>query len=573
VFYQSLTLQRPFTGGNIPQIVAAHLQHRFEPLKNIRPDLPVALSGWVENLFAFDREQRPASARAALQKLQAIQSVIRVTKALSATAVVPLAVLKQTQMLELPKVGDFPGQPTKTQKYAPSTEPQPAPAAPEPEIEGVPEEAPPEGYEAAEHGELPDEGDATPTPTYFPPSGELIPDSRPKTPLQKLWHRVTQSQFFLISVVVHVVFVLIAGIFVVQSITAKRKLTFTSSPPSPNPSQRALEHKVQMAKKQNTMSAPAQAKRITTTGLAKISLPDMPAISASTDFNAGKMAGMGGTGVGIGFKGGVATSGGKGALGGPISFFGMRGKSESVLKATFYDLKQSKSKKPLNKITNDGAFCQEVLKFVKDNNWNKSYLSNYYQGSAPLFAPRLYIPMDESGEAPKAFGVEKDVNPFFWLIHYKGRLKATQKGTFRFVGCGDNVLFVRFNRQNVLDGSGDTVFVLDPSCNSNPPELLGPACAPGWQLKAGKWFQVNQGQSYDIEILVGDAAGGLFSAYLFYEEKGATYPKRPDGSGLIYPLFDLENSPMPPILKPSPLNPPFLDKAPQIFQGVKGGIL
>jgi hypothetical protein len=484
--------------------------------------------------------------------------------------------MMQPQMLEIPQAGDFPSHPANTQKFAPSTVPQPAPvapaAAPEPQIEGVLEEAAPEGFEAAEHGDLPAKGDATPAPTYFPPSGEPIPNSGPQTPLQKLWQRITQSQFFFISVVVHVVFVLIAGIFVVQSITAKRKLTFTSAPPSPNRSQRALEHKVQMAKKQNTMSAPAQAKRITTTGLAKVSLPEMPAITATTDFKAGKMAGMGGTGVGIGFKGGVASAGGKGALGGPISFFGMRGKSEGILKATFYDLKQNKSKKPLNKISNDEQFVEEALKFVKNNNWDKSYLSNYYQAPAPLFAPRLYIPMDESGEAPKAFGVEKDVNPGFWLIHYKGRFNATQKGTFRFVGCGDNVLFVRFNRQNVLDGSGSTKTSLYPSINTSPAEFLGPACADGWQLKAGKWFQVNPGQSYDIEILVGDAAGGQFSAYLFYEEKGASYPKRPDGSGFIYPLFDLEKSPMPQIQKPSPLNPPILDKASPIFQGVKGGM-
>jgi len=42
------------------------------------------------------------------------------------------------------------------------------------------------------------------------------------------------------------------------------KLTFKGGPPSPNRSERAIEHKVQMAKKQNTMSAPAISKRIVT---------------------------------------------------------------------------------------------------------------------------------------------------------------------------------------------------------------------------------------------------------------------------------------------------------------------
>jgi hypothetical protein len=35
---------------------------------------------------------------------------------------------------------------------------------------------------------------------------------------------------------------------VVQRYQANRKLTFKGGPPSPNPSTRALEHKVQMAK-------------------------------------------------------------------------------------------------------------------------------------------------------------------------------------------------------------------------------------------------------------------------------------------------------------------------------------
>ena len=64
------------------------------------------------------------------------------------------------------------------------------------------------------------------------------------------------------------------------------------------------------------MSAPAQAKRITTTGLSKVSLPDMPVISTSTDFTPGKMAGMGGTGMGLGMAGGMGGAGGGGG-GGP----------------------------------------------------------------------------------------------------------------------------------------------------------------------------------------------------------------------------------------------------------------
>src|SRR5207244_13264763 len=82
------------------------------------------------------------------------------------------------------------------------------------------------------------------------------------------------SKFLVISIAVHLLFGVGAAYWVVQRYQANRKLTFKGGPPSPNPSTRALEHKVQTAKKQSTMSAPSLAKRITTTGLAKVALPE-----------------------------------------------------------------------------------------------------------------------------------------------------------------------------------------------------------------------------------------------------------------------------------------------------------
>jgi serine/threonine protein kinase len=70
VFYQSLTLQRPFTGANVTHVLSAHLQHRFTPLSSLRPDLPKPLTAWVEHLFALDRNDRPANALEALRALK-----------------------------------------------------------------------------------------------------------------------------------------------------------------------------------------------------------------------------------------------------------------------------------------------------------------------------------------------------------------------------------------------------------------------------------------------------------------------------------------------------------------------
>lgn len=69
VFYQALTGSAPFQGSDVPALIAAHLQHDFTPLATIRPDLPPGVAGWVEKLFAFSKDDRPASAAKALEEL------------------------------------------------------------------------------------------------------------------------------------------------------------------------------------------------------------------------------------------------------------------------------------------------------------------------------------------------------------------------------------------------------------------------------------------------------------------------------------------------------------------------
>lgn len=129
--------------------------------------------------------------------------------------------------------------------------------------------------------------------------------------LQKLLAR----KFLLISILVHVFFGFGAAYLVVQQIQAKRKLTFAAGPPVVNASSRALEHKVSMAKKKTTMSAPAQARRITTTGLARVALPEMPAMPNAMEVIPNKMGGLGGPGTGYGAGGGGTGMGGGGGFG------------------------------------------------------------------------------------------------------------------------------------------------------------------------------------------------------------------------------------------------------------------
>jgi len=141
------------------------------------------------------------------------------------------------------------------------------------------------------------------------------------------------SPVLIVSIVLHLLFGLGAAVYVVSRYSAARKLTFQGGPKSPNPSERALQHRVQMERKMQTQSVPAAVpKRVLTTGLAKIELPPMPDIPVpKTAANAPTMAGGGAAG---GFASAAVLGGG--AVGGtgsgtPVNFFGIRDVSTSVV--------------------------------------------------------------------------------------------------------------------------------------------------------------------------------------------------------------------------------------------------
>jgi hypothetical protein len=51
---------------------------------------------------------------------------------------------------------------------------------------------------------------------------------------------------------------------------------------------------------------------------------------------------------------------------------------------------------------------------------------------ADSFGSKESSPDMMAGVAPKAFGVEKTVEPNHWLIHYKGRVSPPENGRYRF---------------------------------------------------------------------------------------------------------------------------------------------
>lgn len=151
------------------------------------------------------------------------------------------------------------------------------------------------------------------------------PPARLSKPLKRISRRV-----LLISIGAHLLFGLGATFFVVSKYVAGRKLTFAAGPKSPNPAERALQHRVQVQQKLQSQNAPpAVPKRVLTTGQAKVQLPPLPTVHVDPVSQAPM---MGAAGQNPGFSGASSqvAAGGTGS-GSQINFFGIRDKSSSVV--------------------------------------------------------------------------------------------------------------------------------------------------------------------------------------------------------------------------------------------------
>ncbi len=70
VFYYSLTGTLPFDGDSPAEMMSSHLEHGVEHLHLRRPELPEALCDWVMWLINRHPDDRPASAKEALQSFR-----------------------------------------------------------------------------------------------------------------------------------------------------------------------------------------------------------------------------------------------------------------------------------------------------------------------------------------------------------------------------------------------------------------------------------------------------------------------------------------------------------------------
>ncbi|MEI8340809.1 MAG: PA14 domain-containing protein [Verrucomicrobiota bacterium] len=337
---------------------------------------------------------------------------------------------------------------------------------------------------------------------------------------------VKDKKFLFLSILVHLLLLAGATLWVVQIISPKQKASFKGGEKGPNQNMRVMEHKVSIAKKTNKTSSPLATKRVTTTGLSKVALPETPQIPSMGEITPTAMGGATGNLAGLGA--GTMKAGGGGGIG--FTMFGFRSKpSVGALEGTLYDFKQFKNRQP-SKMSAEEVDAL-IVKFAQSG-FRESMINKYYKSPTPLYITQLMIPEILSQEGPNAFGLKGIVDPDKWIVHYAGQVSPPESGTYYFVGEADDYLYIKFNGKIVMD-----------SCWSGIPSFLPPtkvynytSTAYPQPFKRGNAIHVEAGRFYDMEVVIGDH-GGITNICLLIEKEGVKYSIDAKGNPILPPFL------------------------------------
>jgi len=265
-----------------------------------------------------------------------------------------------------------------------------------------------------------------------------------------------------------------------------------------------------------------------------------------------------------------------------------RGNLKGMLQGVFYDLKQTKDRRATEAMGDPnsdhdytrGRILPIIRKFIQGS-WHREYdkegrvhysgLDSYYCSPTRLWNSCFYVPSQiYAKDAPSAFLCDRDVNPGGWVCIYSGNVVAPFSGKFRFVGLGDDVLLVRFNRKIVFE-YGWYSFLLEERFNnyndwvrflqsdSNRRKISDSDFYSGKYkldvyhtdfdqhgLAKGVTIEVQEGQVYPIEILISEIPGDKFNMMLFIEQldaDGQPLEPRPTDFTLFRTTLDLPDQP------------------------------
>lgn len=346
--------------------------------------------------------------------------------------------------------------------------------------------------------------------------------------LARVTQRICNAQYFSVSLIIHLILGIALGSVVLfktvhkaDGFTVSEGLGFIASTEESVAPENPADAEFETDEVALEMSGPVNASTIQAlTDTASFQLVRAPAEQTFGGYHQS-------VSIGSGLAGVPGTGGSRGKLASG-SLFGARSSTAPGLVGTFYDLKQTNKRKPTE--VGQKEYEEEVSEFIRS--WSPTKLNRFFRAPMPLVTSQIFTPIINADLAPKAFGVEKDVEPSRWLAWYRARVSPPKSGTFHFVGGGDDVLFVRFNGKLVLNGS----WRLESDKNTNEGSYDYSFSKIPNGFKKGTGFRAEKGQFYDLDILIGELPGKFFFADLLIEEVGAAYDKDAKGNPIL-PVF------------------------------------
>jgi|GEM_PF-510987 len=373
----------------------------------------------------------------------------------------------------------------------------------------------------------------------------------PKNVEDKTEKKMIRSSFA-VSLFIHALVLLIIGSIVIVPGAVQKLLPVTSVPTTPVdiPQPPKMEEAAPMDQSldpgsspisdqpQNAAPTPDTAKAdalvLDTPSSMGPRMDASPGASATITSDVFKQGGQGGS---SGNDSGSGLSLGRGL--GKATLFGNTEKIDSSLVGKIYDFKQDHDGRPQK--FDVGKDIQAIIR----SGFSHGELEKYFSPKTVLYSTHLYMPTFSADEGPKAFGVEKTIQPVNFMVYYHGYIAPPHDLTFRFVGYGDDWLIVTINHKVVLDGSFTTTCCAhSPDIRTytrtffswNPPTDY---CASPYHPAYGEWITWPANEYRSIDILISET-GGAVSAYdLQIQEKDHPYEKGTQGRSQGEPILPL----------------------------------
>ncbi len=320
-----------------------------------------------------------------------------------------------------------------------------------------------------------------------------------------------------LSILFHTGLFVLAGVLVIFTVLPAPPVEFEPPPKVKVPKMPLKKLQVKIKKPTKPKSTAKITAMVPKLDLHDIQFPDL----ASSGIGAGLSDG--GEVVGFGDMPGLDEEAG---------VFGEQIDIGNNLVGTFYDMKKRRGGGTL--VLDNEGFKLAVGKFTRGG-WKTAALAKYYRAPKKLYATSILIGRIWSVFAPGEFGEE--TQGLQWIVHYKGKLVYPEPIKFRFWGAGDDILLVRVDGKDVLNASwpGTEHYFSDwkSSAAGTREQMMGNTYAA-----IGDWITLEAHKPVDMEVLLGEVPGGVFSSMLVVEVEGVDYEMNKRG-GLILPMFKM----------------------------------